>query len=179
MPPAPFRTLSRHGKRNRAARWPPLNWAQRWHLRPDCLKPNSSSSGRWSSIQNSPTRAITWQARKPRIASGNRGSRFQAGARGTARKTRKRGSIWARCCSPGETNSLNAGNHEQAVLRYREALAYRPADAELHTNLGVALAQLGRLNEAQPELEAALRIDPNLQPAKKALAAVQAQMNKM
>lgn len=73
----------------------------------------------------------------------------------------------------------NASDREQAVLRYREALAYRPADAELHTSLGVTLAQLGRLNEAQPELEAALRIDPNLQPAKKALAAVQAQMNKM
>jgi Flp pilus assembly protein TadD len=72
----------------------------------------------------------------------------------------------------------NASDREQAVLRYREALAYRPADAELHTSLGVTLAQLGRLNEAQPELEAALRIDPNLQPAKKALAAVQAQMNK-
>jgi Flp pilus assembly protein TadD len=70
----------------------------------------------------------------------------------------------------------NASNHEQAVLRYREALAYRPGDAELHTSLGVALARLGRLTEALPEIEAALRIDPNLEPAKKALAAIQAQV---
>jgi tetratricopeptide (TPR) repeat protein len=70
----------------------------------------------------------------------------------------------------------NASNHEQAVLRYREALAYRPGDAELHTSLGVALARLGRLTEALPEIEAALRIDANLEPAKKALAAIQAQV---
>jgi tetratricopeptide (TPR) repeat protein len=69
-----------------------------------------------------------------------------------------------------------AGNPEPAVARYREALAYRPDDAELHTNLGVTLAQLGRLNEAQAELTAALRIDPNSEPARKALAAVQARM---
>jgi Flp pilus assembly protein TadD len=62
------------------------------------------------------------------------------------------------------------------VARYREALAYRPDDAELRTNLGVTLAQLGRLNEAQTELTAALRIDPNSEPARKALAAVQAQI---
>jgi tetratricopeptide (TPR) repeat protein len=69
----------------------------------------------------------------------------------------------------------SAGHHEQAVLRYREALAYRPGDAELHTSLGLALARLGRLTDARPEIEAALRINPNLEPAKKALAAIQAQ----
>ncbi len=69
----------------------------------------------------------------------------------------------------------SAGHDEQAVERYREALAYRPDDAELRTRLGVALARLGRLHEARVELEAALRIDPNSEPAKKALAAVRAQ----
>jgi tetratricopeptide (TPR) repeat protein/mono/diheme cytochrome c family protein len=69
-----------------------------------------------------------------------------------------------------------AGSPEPAVGHYREALAYRPDDGELRTNLGVTLAQLGRLNEARAELTAALRIDPDSEPARKALAAVQAQM---
>ena len=69
-----------------------------------------------------------------------------------------------------------AGNPEAAVERYREALAYRAEDAELHTNLGVTLAQLGRFKEAQAELEAALRIAPNAEAARKALAAVQARI---
>jgi Flp pilus assembly protein TadD len=66
----------------------------------------------------------------------------------------------------------DAGNLEQAVARYREALAYRPADTALHTILGVGLLRLGHLKEAQSELEAALGIDPNYQPAKQALAAI-------
>ena len=61
-------------------------------------------------------------------------------------------------------------------MHYHEALVYRSDDAELHTNLGVTLAQLGRFKEARTELEAALRIDPNSVPARKALAAVQEQM---
>jgi len=66
-----------------------------------------------------------------------------------------------------------SGNFDQAVLRYRESLAYRPADAELHTSLGMALAKLARLNEARSEFDAALRIDPSFQPARQALAAIQ------
>jgi Flp pilus assembly protein TadD len=66
-----------------------------------------------------------------------------------------------------------SGNQEQAVLHYRESLVYRPDDAELHTSLGAALARLGQVNEAQSEFEAAVRIDPNFEPAKQALAAIQ------
>jgi Flp pilus assembly protein TadD len=67
----------------------------------------------------------------------------------------------------------DAGSLEQAVPRYREALVYRPSDPALHTILGVGLLRLGHLKEAQAELEAALRIDSNYQPAKQALAAIQ------
>jgi Flp pilus assembly protein TadD len=67
----------------------------------------------------------------------------------------------------------DSGNFDQAVLRYRESLAYRPADVELHTSLGMALAKLARLNEARSEFEAAMRIDPGFQPARQALAAIQ------
>lgn len=66
----------------------------------------------------------------------------------------------------------DSDQHDAAVERYREALQYRSADAELHNNLGIELARLGRLNEAQAELQAALRIKPSLQPAQAALVAV-------
>jgi tetratricopeptide (TPR) repeat protein len=65
------------------------------------------------------------------------------------------------------------GEFEQAAARYREALRYRAADAELHMSLGVALARLHRLAEAGSEFQAALRINPNFQPARQALAQVQ------
>jgi Flp pilus assembly protein TadD len=67
----------------------------------------------------------------------------------------------------------DAGKLDQAVVRYRDALAYRPGDTALHTILGVGMLRLGHLKEAQAELESALRIDPNYQPARQALAAIQ------
>ncbi|MGI8962343.1 MAG: tetratricopeptide repeat protein [Bryobacteraceae bacterium] len=71
----------------------------------------------------------------------------------------------------------DSGQHDAAVERYREALQYRPADAELRNNLGIELARLGRLNEAQAELEAAVRMKPSLQPAQAALAAVRSRLS--
>ena len=46
----------------------------------------------------------------------------------------------------------DSGQHAAAVERYQQALKYRSKDAELHNNLGVELARLGRLEEAQSEL---------------------------
>jgi tetratricopeptide (TPR) repeat protein len=66
-----------------------------------------------------------------------------------------------------------SGKFDQAVVRYRESLVFRPTDAELHTSLGMALAKLSRLSEAKSEFEAALHIDPRFQPAQQALAAIQ------
>jgi Flp pilus assembly protein TadD/mono/diheme cytochrome c family protein len=66
-----------------------------------------------------------------------------------------------------------SGNLDRAVQCYRESLAYRPDDAELHTSLGITLAKLTRLNEAKSEFEAALRINPRFQPAQQALGAIQ------
>jgi Flp pilus assembly protein TadD len=65
-----------------------------------------------------------------------------------------------------------AGKFEDAIARYRQCLQYRPDDAELHTTLGMALARASRGDEARAELEAALRINPNFQPAQQALAAI-------
>jgi tetratricopeptide (TPR) repeat protein len=69
----------------------------------------------------------------------------------------------------------DAGRYEQAAARYHDAIVYRPSDAELRNNLGVVLARLGQLTEAQREFEAALRINPNLESAKKALETIQSQ----
>ena len=66
-----------------------------------------------------------------------------------------------------------SGKFDQAVVRYRESLVFRPTDAELHTSLGMALAKLARLSEARSEFEAALHIDPKFLPAQQALAAIQ------
>jgi tetratricopeptide (TPR) repeat protein len=66
-----------------------------------------------------------------------------------------------------------SGKFIQAAAHYRESLAFRPNDAELHTSLGMALAKLARLSEARSEFEAALHIDPKFQPAQLALAALQ------
>jgi tetratricopeptide (TPR) repeat protein len=66
------------------------------------------------------------------------------------------------------------GKHEEALTRYREALAIRAGDAHLHGEIGMELAALARLDEAQAEFETALRIDPKSQPAKQGLEAVRA-----
>jgi Flp pilus assembly protein TadD len=71
----------------------------------------------------------------------------------------------------------DSGQHAAAVERYQQALKYRSKDAELHNNLGVELARLGRLEEAQSELTEAVRINPSLQPAQEALIAVRTQLN--
>ena len=64
---------------------------------------------------------------------------------------------------------FKTGKHQDALVRYREALELRPGDAQLHGKTGVALAQLARLDEAQAEFETALRIDPKSEPAKQTL----------
>lgn len=69
-----------------------------------------------------------------------------------------------------------AGNFEEAVKRYDDAVLLRAADTELRMNFGAALVRLGRLESARTQFETALRFDPNLQAAKQAIAAVDAQL---
>ena len=76
-------------------------------------------------------------------------------------------------------NSDDPASLASAVTHYREALIYRPADADLHTTLGVALARAHKLNEAQIQFQVALSIDPGFQPAKEALAKLQALTRKL
>jgi tetratricopeptide (TPR) repeat protein len=65
-----------------------------------------------------------------------------------------------------------SGENQQAVEHYRDALNYRADDVELITSLGAALARLGRMDEARTQLESAVRINPNFEPAQKLLAAI-------
>jgi tetratricopeptide (TPR) repeat protein/mono/diheme cytochrome c family protein len=67
-----------------------------------------------------------------------------------------------------------AGNDTEAIARYRQALAYRPSDIQVHGRLGMAFARMERLDESQGEFEAILRLDPNSTNAKQAIAAIQA-----
>ena len=58
----------------------------------------------------------------------------------------------------------------------RESLQFRQDDAVLHSDLGTLLARLGRIREAVPEFEAALRLDPNLETARHNLQAARARL---
>ena len=69
-----------------------------------------------------------------------------------------------------------AGSFEQAVARYRESFEFRAPDAEVHTKIALMLARLGRLPEAREELDAALRMDANFQPARQLQEAVEAKL---
>jgi Flp pilus assembly protein TadD/mono/diheme cytochrome c family protein len=65
---------------------------------------------------------------------------------------------------------------EDAVSRYRESLSFLWDDAQLHSDLGTALAKLGRFQEAVPEFETALRLDPKLDAARNNLQAARARL---
>jgi Flp pilus assembly protein TadD len=65
---------------------------------------------------------------------------------------------------------------EDAVSRYRESLNFLWDDAQLHSDLGTALAKLGRFQEAVPEFETALRLDPHLDAARNSLQAARARL---
>jgi cytochrome c-type biogenesis protein CcmH/NrfG len=53
-------------------------------------------------------------------------------------------------------------------------LAFRSDDADLHLQLGSALAQLSRFKEAKTEFETVLRLHPDSMEAKEALAQIDA-----
>lgn len=55
----------------------------------------------------------------------------------------------------------DAGRLDQAVERYRRALALDPASAAAHNNLAIALGAQGRIDEATRHYEEAVRIEPN------------------
>ncbi len=64
---------------------------------------------------------------------------------------------------------FKAGMNEPALARYRDALQFRADDAQAHGKVGMVLAKMARLDEAQAEFEVALKIDPKSEPARQTL----------
>ncbi|MFZ0276939.1 MAG: tetratricopeptide repeat protein [Candidatus Sulfotelmatobacter sp.] len=60
-----------------------------------------------------------------------------------------------------------------ALEQFESAIAISPADAEYHTNLAVALAELNRFEEAAAEVKIALRLAPDYPPARAVLERLQ------
>src|ERR1700744_6118301 len=72
-----------------------------------------------------------------------------------------------------------SGDLEGAVPEYRQFLKLHPEVAAIHSNLGAALAGLGRFEEALPEYKTALRLSPKLVGARLNLALVYYKMGKI
>jgi Flp pilus assembly protein TadD len=72
--------------------------------------------------------------------------------------------------------SARLGSLEDAAAHLREALRFGQNDAVLHSDLGAVLARLGRMQEAVPEFETALRLDPKLETARHNLQAARAHL---
>lgn len=67
--------------------------------------------------------------------------------------------------------------HESdAIAEFRAALSRPNAPADVHNDLGIALASAGRLDEALVELQLAVKLQPGSEEAKNNLAAVNAQL---
>jgi tetratricopeptide (TPR) repeat protein len=72
-----------------------------------------------------------------------------------------------------------SGDLEGAVPEYRQFLKLHPEVAAIHSNLGAALAGLGRYEEALPEYKTALRLSPKLEGARLNLALVYYKMGRI
>jgi tetratricopeptide (TPR) repeat protein len=79
----------------------------------------------------------------------------------------------------GAMQKQQAGDLEGAVTEYRQFLKAHPDAAAIHSNLGAALAGLGRFEEALPEYKIALRQSPKLEGARLNLALVYYKMGKI
>ena len=67
-----------------------------------------------------------------------------------------------------------AGDRERSIALYRDGLAICPDDDVAHYELGRALADAGRREEAEKEFAAALKINPDFADARRQLEALRA-----
>src|SRR6266567_3158057 len=65
--------------------------------------------------------------------------------------------------------------YEEAIAQYEKALELEPNHPAIHRNLGLLLARLGRLDEAEAHLRATLQIVPNEPTAQETLKEIEAQ----
>jgi tetratricopeptide (TPR) repeat protein len=61
----------------------------------------------------------------------------------------------------GKALAIDPARLPAAITEYQAALRLNPDSAEVHNSLGMALARMGRKDEAMAEYQAALRADPN------------------
>ncbi len=64
------------------------------------------------------------------------------------------------------------GKDTDALAKYQEASPFLPDSVDLHVRLGMTLARMEKLDESQAEFEQVLKLKPDLQLAKDALAAI-------
>jgi Flp pilus assembly protein TadD len=57
------------------------------------------------------------------------------------------------------------GRFDEAIRKFSEALRIQPHDAEVHTNIGMALVRKGRIEEGIAHFKTALEIKPGFPPA--------------
>jgi tetratricopeptide (TPR) repeat protein len=72
-----------------------------------------------------------------------------------------------------------AGDLEGAVSEYKQFLKLHPEAAAIHSNLGAALAGLGRFEEAVPEYQTALKQSPSLAAARLNLGLIYYKMGRI
>ena len=73
--------------------------------------------------------------------------------------------------------SIQAGQHEEAIVRLRRAVAINSKDAAAQSNLGLALMQAGYTQDALKNLEIAITLDPKLASAEYNRALVLVKLN--
>ena len=69
---------------------------------------------------------------------------------------------------------LSRGKLDEALDQFRAEARLMPADANVHYNVGTLLASAGQFDEAIAEFSKALRIEPDLEGARKGLEMAQA-----
>jgi tetratricopeptide (TPR) repeat protein len=68
------------------------------------------------------------------------------------------------------TDLLVARKYPNAIEEFNSALRWNSASVEAHNNLGIALASVGRMDEAVDQFKEALAIDPGFEDARRNLA---------
>jgi len=77
--------------------------------------------------------------------------------------------------SATEIPSEATRRYEEAIAQYEKALELEPNHPAIHRNLGLLLARLGRLDEAEAHLRATLQIVPNEPAAEETLKEIEVQ----
>ncbi len=66
------------------------------------------------------------------------------------------------------------GQIDEAISHFEDALSFRPDYAEVHTNLGLALAARGQIKEAIDHYQTAMKVDPGYAAAFNSMAWIRA-----